>query len=331
MIWLFVFLNFPENTTVTLENRDVLSDLNPNRMGVAQDQTVVVCGPFTLYHFDLTDGKQIQSFGTRGEGPNEYGNIKAAIWTGQHYVISDGRLLRTTVLDSQGHYLFSSHKFYKGFHVKNNRIFAISGDPIQQLIKDQPQTLIELKISDTEIVQVGEKFHKMSKASVDLGYNYTAQYLDSNVHFLFVMEEVNPSIGIYSKSSHQNVRSVQLQLPGFEPGGILPNRFTAVSPNGFSRKDFLRWKFSWSRITGLVVYPTGFVIAYETPCAECVEESVKPNSRVVRLGLDGKIIDQMDIRGYLIGGDETHFYSLLDWDDGTTKDPTYQIIGIKYE
>ncbi|PIE89166.1 MAG: hypothetical protein CR997_12895 [Acidobacteria bacterium] len=173
-------LNLPvlEREIVLQTNHLFLGDIQPHRSLYAEDGTLILGAQHQIFHFDLNTGKLIRFFGRNGQGPLEFGDIRAVNWDGSYYFIVDARALKTSLVDASGKLIWCKPCYFRGL---NGTHELMVGDCKTAKLAEYRiifPTLKLFKYTPKGIEFLSDYFHPVSQKCLDLGRNYSIHFID---------------------------------------------------------------------------------------------------------------------------------------------------------
>lgn len=326
LVCFFLILVLTENTQSRVVELDTagraLTDIRQKASSIAGDGTILIATKSHIYHFD-TDGHLINRFGGPGQGPNEYESIQAAIWTGSHYLISDGRNLRTGIVNGNGEFLAWEKTYYSKFMESSGEYFYVFGGPVKQIRREKPPFVGQFTLVSDGINDSFPRFHELTDKIVSLMYSYHDHFVAVEHQQVFVMNQLEPIIAIYQLRNKAIRGQQSVKLPQFIPG---PEEwpFGAYNGNFEMRRKIIEWKHSWSRIEGLHVYQGRYYIAYTVPAEN--DPNTDTLHRVFRWDPANESGELLDLGvNQFFGYRDGHVYSFHGDDEWQDEVPTYQV------
>jgi len=290
---------------------------------VGSDHTVLLASAHTVYHFDLDTGQKIRQFGTKGQGPLEFGNIRALNWDGGHYLVVDARALKTTLINTAGEWVWTNSIYFRS--VSGTKSYLV-GDGRTTPLKDYRKRIPKLRIFqyDTDGIQPqGDFFHLVSQEVINLGLNYSKNFVAIDHKNIYVIDEVLPTVFIYDKRTRVETAKILFKIPGFVHG---PNEFPKfrIPPN---LKKYWKWHWSWSRINKIAIWKNKLIVGYELVCMDtdssgCLSPTFSCFISDLKTG-DGHQVKLES--GMLLGVSRGQLIIFHDWDDETYGEPAYRI------
>ncbi|PIE01076.1 MAG: hypothetical protein CSA81_13160 [Acidobacteria bacterium] len=318
-------LNLPvlEREIVLQTNHLFLGDIQPHRSLYAEDGTLILGAQHQIFHFDLNTGKLIRFFGRNGQGPLEFGDIRAVNWDGSYYFIVDARALKTSLVDASGKLIWCKPCYFRGL---NGTHELMVGDCKTAKLAEYRiifPTLKLFKYTPKGIEFLSDYFHPVSQKCLDLGRNYSIHFIDMDEKHIFVIDQVHPEVFVYDKQSLKQVRRMTMKMPGFVSG---PDSFPKFGMPPDMRK-YWKWHWSWSRINSLTVENGKIIVGYDLTCKEVDGEVCNHPQSAVHI-YDMATADGRSIKienGWVLGAKNQNIIVFYDWDDEQSEDPYYVV------
>lgn len=290
---------------------------------INEDGSILIGTKSTIYHFN-PKGQLIRLIGRHGTGPNEFESIRTAVWTGQNYLIVDGRTLRTTITDNSGTFLKYKNRYFSRLLSSKGEYFYVGGVRIKQLIGERPSYLGRFSISNDELTIDPRRFHPLSNHIVGLFYNYVNHYVSTSKNKVFVVDEVAPVVYSYDKKLLKETEPVSLKLPQFVLAPPeMPRSYNGHNGSLAIRKKVEAWQESWSHILGFDYSDGRYYFAYTLPTG--VEGAMR---EVIVCQVDAKtkeaVAASVGTRDFL-GFQEGKAFILESDDESEDKQPKYTV------
>ena len=257
MLWLqFLTFGDPQVIIQVENNGRYLDRIAFGQVRICKDGSFLANTFHHVWHWD-SEGKLINMFGGRGQGPDEFQAISEIMFTGEYYWVIDGARAVSKIFDTNGEFLHERATPYRQFITAGDQLFVVdrrgfSPDPayyppVLQEIEYQI-TPHGLNISDGPL-----RFKKVTRRQAQMLLNFKQSWIVPNNDGYLVMDQLEPIIRIYDAKALQQEKNRPLSEP-WEPDFIPTVLKGWVSPPDAMPKDFqnnksmLRWWQSWSRI-----------------------------------------------------------------------------------
>ena len=308
LIWFGLALMVEPVTEIKLENyHRFLPQTSYNRVFLAKDDGFLAITNYQVWHWDA-NGKVINQFGAKGEGPGEFVWVGQVHWDGDHYWVIDSKNLSSSVFDGKGRYLDRQPIYFRQFVPVQDELFILDFSKVNQYKGNFPATLkkIDYQIDGNglSVAFTGLQFKKVSERQKDFHYNFKLVWVTRDGDDYLVVDQLEPKIRVYSPEAIAREGKTQEDQP-FEPPYVNVQARRWVEPpnappdNLTNDKDFLYWWQSWSRINYFARAGEDFIFAYEIPDERDPEESLQVIQRISR---DGRAIGKsLILNGAIMG------------------------------
>ena len=329
MLWFSLFLALVGPVSeVRLDNKGrYLGPLGSSMVYLNHDGTYMAATSYQLWHWD-GQGRIINVIGEKGEGPGEFRHVGEVLWTGSHYWIVDGQLLRSSVFDEEGKYLSRSDVFFRQFVPVENRMFVLDLSRFRMFERVYPPSLREIEYQITEAGDLNVNktdlfFRKMTPAQADFRGNFKLLWVVRDRNRLLIMDQLEPKMQIYDPATierEHNVSDEDAFEPSFVP--VQLSRFVKAKgsmPRTRSHRDYVHWWYAWSRINYFGRLGKDLVVCYSIP----IEGDPESEKQVVqRVGFDGRAIGKpLVLDGLMMGVVDERVYVF--YEDEDREDFTY--------
>lgn len=301
---------------VKLDNKGrYLGGVDSSRVFLNADGSVMAASQYQLWHWDA-QGNLLNVIGGKGEGPGEFVNLGEVLWTGDHYWIIDGSLIRSSIFSAQGVFLGNSPVFFRQFVRTQERLLVIDMARLRNYNLNYPPVLVEVDYNIDSQGQLSVRksphaWRKMTPAQTKLKGNFKLLWVVERDGRFLVMDQIEPRVQIYDQATIEaeqrlsdddqfEVKGMTLALKDFVPA---PERWPA-------RQSFHKmrlWWNSWSRITWFGAFHNDLAVAYTVP-----NEADPDNQKqiVARIGGDGQMIGEPVVfeDGYVMGVHDNKVY-----------------------
>ena len=325
LIWFGLSLAIDPVTEIKLENFNrFLPDASYNRVFLGKNDTYIALTNYQVWHWDA-EGKVINQFGAKGEGPGEFVWAGQVHWDGDYYWVIDSKSLSSSVFDNHGKYMDRQPIYFRQFVPVGDELFILDFSKVNQFDGNYPQTLqkIEYRIDGRglSVEMTPLKFKKVSQRQKDFHYNFKLVWVVREGQDYLVVDQLEPKIWVYSPETIGRESKTPDNRP-FEAPFVNVQARLWVDPPKFvpgnlkNDKDFLYWWQSWSRVNYFANAGEDFIFAYERPDEKDPAESLQV---IQRIGRDGRAKGEPLILSGVIMGvrkNQVYIFKEEDTEDG---------------
>lgn len=315
LLWLFLTIAAEPVSTIQVENFGrYLPDVTYTRAFLAKDNTFLVTSSYHVWHWDA-QGKLINVFGGKGEGPGEFLFVGTTHWDGTHYWALDAMNAKSSIFDKEGRFLKQAPFSFRQFVPTEDELFILDYSAVNTIAGNFPQVLhkVDYAISpqgDLSVRKVEPSSKRVTALQKDFSYNFKLVWMVREGENYLVVDQLEPKIRIYSPEAIARENQAGDKQP-FEPTSMNLQARQWVEPiklptNPSNERTYIEWWWSWSRINYFGKAGDDYILAYEKPDPNDPAAAIQI---IQRIGKDGRALgDTLTLEGFVMGVRDNQVY-----------------------